>query len=338
MDAKRYTPPQSPVADQARPPGRNRWLAAFLALVFPPLGFFYLARAGTALAYLGALVGAISLLFVLGILGAISTDTLFRVVGGVLALAAATHAFLSAAHFQESQLPWYARPAALFGLFVIGTVIPLCVRTYMVEPYRVGSMSTAPTLLPGDHVLVNKLAYGWTLPFIDGRIGPVQTPAPGDLVVFSYPLDQRIAYVQRVVGVPGDRIDYVDKKLQINGRTLAVARGQKVRRDTGEETASDLERASETLGKITHDILIDPSTPTYHPAAVKNFPGKENCTYRDDGLSCTVPAGHYFVMGDSRDQSSDSRYWGFVPEANIRGGAFMIWLSADRARAGTRLQ
>jgi signal peptidase I len=147
-------------------------------------------------------------------------------------------------------------------------------------------------------------------------------------MVFRYPDDPTVDYIKRVVGLPGDKVAYQNKRLTINGREVPL-------KEAGDYLLKDkiqyLKQYTETLGKTEHAILVDANEPAALPY-VKQFPRRENCLYNNSGVACTVPSGHYFMMGDNRDNSSDSRVWGFVPEANIVGKAFFIWFNFSELR------
>ena len=160
----------------------------------------------------------------------------------------------------------------------------------------------------------------------------MNSPERGDVMVFRYPEDPSLDYIKRVVGLPGDRIAYQNKRLTINGEPVET---KKIGDYLHPERLYYSSQYQETLGGVEHRILNDNDAPAYIPDAV-NFPHRENCTYNHSGLVCTVPPGHYFMMGDNRDNSRDSRVWGFVPEENIVGKAFFIWLNfGDLGRIGT---
>jgi signal peptidase I len=147
----------------------------------------------------------------------------------------------------------------------------------------------------------------------------------GDVVVFRYPLDPSVDYIKRVVGIAGDKVQYRGKILSINGETVPVE-------PAGFYTDAELNflrlpQFSEKLGAKPHQMLVIPSEPPLNLAQVRQFPHRDNCEYNDDGFTCTVPPGHYFMMGDNRDQSADSRYWGFVPDDHVKGRAFVVWMN-----------
>lgn len=191
-------------------------------------------------------------------------------------------------------------------------LIVLLFRSFLFEPFKIPSGSMIPTLLVGDFILVNKYAYGLKLPVLNIRFLPVGEPKRGDVVVFRYPVNPAINFIKRMVGLPGDTITYRDKQLYINGELLAT--GDKGIFSSAEVKCStpqsDAHRVEEHLGDVQHDTLIHLGSP-----------GRDG--------QWEVPSGHYFVMGDNRDRSNDSREWGFVPEENLMGRAVGIWMNFD---------
>jgi len=191
----------------------------------------------------------------------------------------------------------------------------LLLRSFLVEPFRIPSGSMMPTLLVGDFILVNKYAYGIRLPVLNTKIIDIGEPQRGDVVVFRYPKDPSVDYIKRVVGLPGDRIGYYNKMLHINGKPVAqVPAGVYVGTGSG-ISMSGAGKRLEQLGDVQHQILVMPRTPGLEGEYV-------------------VPEHEYFVMGDNRDNSNDSRYWGTVPEQNLVGKAFRIWMNWDGANGG----
>jgi len=193
-------------------------------------------------------------------------------------------------------------------------------RSFLVEPFKIPSGSMMPTLLVGDYILVNKYTYGLRVPVLNNTFVEIGRPQRGEVMVFRYPKDPSLDYIKRIVGLPGDRIEYRNKQIFLNGEPVA-------QRDEGyyNYVAPGLNQVSmrklgETLGTHQHNILVDDSNPPL------------------DG-EITVPDGQYFVMGDNRDNSNDSRFWGFVPENNIVGKAFMIWWNFENlGRIGTSVK
>jgi signal peptidase I len=225
--------------------------------------------------------------------------------------------------------PWWLDWTA--GLFPVILVVFL-LRSFLFEPFKIPSGSMIPTLLVGDLILVNKFDYGIRLPVINKKIIAIHEPQRGDVMVFRYPLDPREDYIKRVVGLPGDIVTYNDQKLTINGKPVPT-------QPLGEFYDDDSLRYSpmfmEHLGKVEHKILVDPKRQAYYGPDPHTFPLHQNCSYTVDGVTCKVPPGHYFMMGDNRDNSQDSRYWGFVPDANIVGKAFFVWMNfSDLGRIG----
>jgi signal peptidase I len=182
-------------------------------------------------------------------------------------------------------------------------LLVLILRSFLVEPFQIPSGSMLPTLQVGDFILVNKFAYGIRLPVIDYKVVEVGEPKRGDVMVFRYPENPKINYIKRVIGLPGDKIAYKNKTLYING----VKADQTF---VSEKWFPHSELLQEKLGAVSHSIYRDVAV-----AAID--------------VEVVVPAGKYFMMGDNRDNSNDSRYWGFVPEANIVGKAFAVWLHWD---------
>ncbi len=191
-------------------------------------------------------------------------------------------------------------------------LLVLIIRSFLFQPFRVPTGSLEPTIVPGDFLVVNMFDYGLRLPVWHTKIMNVGEPKRGDIMLFRWPVDQRIDFVKRVIGLPGDHISYIDKVFYING----VAAKQ-----TPIDTATDTDESGtlswpvqileEDLGGIKHKIFIRPDRPA------------------EDFKDMVVPPGHYLMVGDNRDSSNDSRYWGFVPENNIIGKALYVWLSWD---------
>jgi signal peptidase I len=217
--------------------------------------------------------------------------------------------------------PWWLDWTA--GLFpvIVGVFV---LRSFLFEPFKIPSGSMVPTLLVGDLILVNKFDYGVRLPVLNKKVIANKDPQRGDVVVFRYPPDPRLDYIKRVVGVPGDEIVYQNQKLTINGQPAPLkALGEFY----DEDSLRYAPQFSEKLGERDHRILVDPRRSSAVGSDSPRFPFAENCRYSAEGLSCKVPAGHYFVMGDNRDNSQDSRYWGFVPDENLVGRAFFVWMN-----------
>jgi len=225
--------------------------------------------------------------------------------------------------------PWWLEYTA--GLFpVIAVVFGL--RSFVAEPFKIPSESMLPTLFVGDLILVNKYTYGIRLPVLNTKVLNVGSPERGDVMVFRFPSDPSIDYIKRVVGLPGDRIAYRDNRLSVNGKPVPLVEEAKF-----EDRRRLLlyPQFSEALGQQPYRILTDTTRPS--PISPnERFPSFDRCRYQDGGVECTVPQGHYYVLGDNRENSLDSRYWGFVPEQNIVGKAFFIWMNfSDFSRIGS---
>ena len=222
--------------------------------------------------------------------------------------------------------PWWLDWTA--GLFPVILAVFL-LRSFLFEPFKIPSGSMIPTLLVGDLILVNKFHYGIRLPVIGTKLVANKDPKRGDVIVFRYPVDPRIDYIKRVVGVPGDEVAYTNQALAINGQPVPVQSQGDYYDDDSMRYAP---KFAEKLGEVSHGILVEPKRASiYRPLeSFVNF--RDNCRYTAEGVTCKVPVGHYFVMGDNRDNSQDSRYWGFVPDENIVGRAFMVWMNFGNLR------
>jgi signal peptidase I len=216
--------------------------------------------------------------------------------------------------------PWWLDWTA--GLFPV-IVSVFFLRSFLVEPFKIPSGSMIPTLLVGDLILVNKFHYGLRLPVLNTKITQGEKPQRGDVMVFRYPPKPSLDYIKRVVGLPGDTVAYLNKRLTINGQVIDT---QAVPEFFDEDAMRYFKQYEEKLGNQSHRLLNDEQRPAFVPGADK-FPGYEGCNYTVEGVTCKVPEGHYFMMGDNRDNSMDSRYWGFVPEKNIVGKAFFVWMN-----------
>jgi signal peptidase I len=213
-------------------------------------------------------------------------------------------------------------------------LVVFLLRSFLFEPFKIPSGSMMPTLLTGDLILVNKFVYGLRLPVINTKITEGRPPARGDVMVFRYPPKPSMDYIKRVVGVPGDEVSYLNKKLTINGQPVPK---EEVPDYFDEETMRYLKQYREDLGGKEHLLLNDDTRRAgLSEAEIMPFPNQENCRYSVEGVVCKVPPGQYFMMGDNRDNSLDSRYWGFVPDQNIVGKAFLVWMNfGNLKRIGT---
>ncbi|HVF64476.1 MAG TPA: signal peptidase I [Casimicrobiaceae bacterium] len=225
--------------------------------------------------------------------------------------------------------PWWIEyPKSFFPVLLIVFLL----RSFLAEPFRIPSSSMRPTLVVGDYILVNKFGYGLRLPIIEKKVVPIADPQRGDVVVFRYPVNASQDFIKRVVAVGGDVVEYRDKELTVNGKPLPQRAAGSYSYLEGlrfETTERRVEQAHTEGGPNEYAIAVNPQAASIMLGGVRAFPGRENCDYNERGFKCKVPPGHYFMMGDNRDASDDSRYWGFVPDDHIRGRAFFIWFNWD---------
>ena len=224
--------------------------------------------------------------------------------------------------------PWWLDWTA--GLFPVILAV-FVLRSFLFEPFKIPSGSMIPTLRIGDLILVNKFHYGVRLPVINTKIIANHEPQRGDVMVFRYPPQPSLDYIKRVVAVPGDEVAYLNKQLSINGQPVPR---QALPEFFDGDTMRYAKAFEEQLGGRRYGTLNDDDRPAFVPGA-SDFPHRDQCRYTVEGVVCKVPQGHYFLMGDNRDNSLDSRYWGFVPEENIVGKAFFVWMNfGDLGRIG----
>lgn len=208
----------------------------------------------------------------------------------------------------------YAR--SFFPIFLI----VLLLRSFLIEPFRIPSNSMMPTLLTGDFILVNKFDYGLRLPVINKKVISIGEPKRGDVMVFRYPGDNKTPYIKRVIGLPGDRITYKNKTLQINGEIIPKEKSGIYQGVGSGMVMTGADYLTEDLDPVSHEILIVPNRrPDSREIYVDEF---------------EVPEGEYFMMGDNRDNSMDSRFWKTVPDENIIGRAFRVWMYWDSKSKG----
>jgi signal peptidase I len=211
-------------------------------------------------------------------------------------------------------------------------------RSFVAEPFRIPSGSMLPSLHIGDFILVNKFAYGIRLPVANKKVIEIGQPKRGEVMVFRHPDEPSKDLIKRIVGSPGDVVSYRNKRLTINGEPIALEMTGTFTEVDDNGRSTPYETYREKLGEGYHIGMLNPDHPTL-AASPRNFAHRDNCRYDMTGMTCTVPKGHYLMMGDSRDNSDDGRYWGFVPDENIVGKAFLVWMNfGELKRIGTKIE
>lgn len=215
---------------------------------------------------------------------------------------------------------WLEYTAGFFPVIFVVFVI----RSFIFEPFNIPSGSMIPTLKIGDLILVNKYEYGLNFPVFDKKILENKKPSRGDVAVFKWPKDKSLDYIKRIVGLPGDQIVYQDKIIKLNG--VPITRS-KIADYIDSSTYKVSSQYTEKLGSKAFNVLTEDDVVDIY--LLNNINLKDMCQRIQGGISCKVPLDHYFVLGDNRDNSSDSRYWGFVPKENLVGKAFLVWFNFD---------
>ncbi|MES2187815.1 MAG: signal peptidase I [Pseudomonadota bacterium] len=217
--------------------------------------------------------------------------------------------------------PWWL---AWAGVFPIAAIL-LVLHSFLLAPFKMPSSAMSPTLRVGDLIMVSKYAYGLQLPLFGTRVGAGTPPQRGDVIVFRYPLRPTEDRVRRVVGLPGEEVAYLNKRLRINGRPVPA-------RYTGDFVSKRAGRVfkqfEEQLDGHSHRVIHEDRR-SGRVRGAGEFAFKENCSYPAEGIVCRVPEGHYFTLGDNRDNAADSRFWGFVPQQEIIGKALFVWMNFE---------
>lgn len=298
----------------------KRWLATVLCFFMPSLGFLYLGRPALGLLAIGLQLVIAGCSFVLPDSTDLQlTNLALTVVSAMVAYWLASKAVKAS---DARPQPWYARWYGLIGVLLLIAMVFVPVRIFFVEPFSAPSTSMVPTIPGGSNLLVQKWGYGHYSTFGAKLITrPLSIAVErGDVIAFDYPVNPANVFVKRVVGLPGDLVEYRDKHVFING---SDTRGKRL--DDYLLAGLSLkfvQRYRERLAKSEHDIVIEPDVPAiFHDQ--QSLPA--DCVSANDTLRCKVPAGAYFVMGDNRDNSKDSRYWGFVPSGAIVGKVVAIF-------------
>ncbi|GJI97513.1 hypothetical protein RugamoR57_42310 [Duganella caerulea] len=292
----------------------KKWVAAVLGFVVPPLAFLYVRAPRWAAA---SLVVSI----VVGTAGFMvpgkDASLLFSIISIVIGVAWAVSAYkLAARQSGEGVRPWHARWYGLTGLLIALMTVTALFRAFCYEPFRAPSLSMTPAVPLGSNLIVKKWGYGhyttFGMRFAGGQISaPIER---GDIIAFDYPRDPSQTFIKRLIGLPGDKIVYRDKHLQLNGVDVTGAKSGDY---LSPEWMTYLTLVHEKIGNASYDILLNPSAPARANDASYQLP--KECAVEQETVRCEVPAGSYFVLGDNRDNSLDSRYWGFVPAALVVG-------------------
>jgi signal peptidase I len=297
----------------------KKWIALVLGFLAAPLAFLYVDVPRWAVIALAVEVAVAIAGF---LLPGGQSELVIGVVSFGFAVLWAWFAYrLAGKQTGDALRPWYARWYGLVAVFVGVSAVVIVARVFFYEPFRAPSTSMTPTVPRGANLVVNKWGYGHfsTMGLRFGHGAMSARPERGDIIAFDYPRDPRQTYIKRIVGLPGDKIVYRNKRLLVNGADL---RGQQLADYLQDDTLRYLKRYREKLGTVEHDILIDDDAPSWYGDSAYTLP--EQCTVDQETISCTVPADNYFVLGDNRDNSMDSRMWGFVPARSVIGKVVAI--------------
>lgn len=297
----------------------KKWVAAVLGFVVAPLGFLYVRSprwAGISLV-VGFAVGAVEFM-----VPGRDSSLLFSLISVGVGVTWAVFAYkLAGRHSGDGVRPWYARWYGLAGLFVALLATTAVFRAFLFEPFRAPSSSMMPNVPLGSNLIVKKWGYGHYNAF-KIRLGSAPISAPlerGDIIAFDYPRDPTQTYVKRLIGLPGDKIVYRDKQLQLNG---VAVRGPKSADYLDPENLVYHARYQEKPGNVSYDIVLNDNAPAWLGDEVYKLP--KQCSIEHETIQCEVPPGSYFVLGDNRDNSADSRIWGFVPAKSVIGKVVQV--------------
>ncbi len=294
------------------------WIAAVLGVIAAPLAMLYARRPLVALGF--TLAGV-----VIGICGFIGViDEMSQgILGWALLIAGGVVAYRCARSSTDAAAPWYARWYSLLGIALAFTLVFLLIRIFLYEPFRIPSTAMLPTLPRKANVIVQKHGYGHpgTLGLNFGRLPVSEALKRGDIIVFDFPRDPSQSFVKRIIGLPGDRVAFVGKNVVVNGQETRV---QQLDDYLDVDALAYRQRHLNRLDAGNFETLINADAPAARPDAW-NFPMKESCSHSEGRVECTVPPERYFVMGDNRDNSFDSRYWGYVRSDQIIGKLIKVF-------------
>lgn len=301
------------------------WLAALLNIVLNPFGLLYAGQGWLAIVFFG-------LLTAIGMAGFVASGNVVIVAGVlqiVLLVAGAMIAYRRARASAGQPRPWYARWRGMVLIAICMVLVIALVRMFLYEPFKAPSSSMLPTIAPGDRILVQKFGYGHISTFGMHLASLPHTAAlkRGDLIVFDRPLKPAETYIKRVVGLPGDRVVVRNGHLNVNGQDT---RGSRLHDFLDPERPQFWLRYRNQIDGVHFDTLaLNESRPQKARPETPNIPFIDRCVYSDEEIRCDVPAGHYYVMGDHRDNSVDSRYFGFVRADQVIGKVVGIFGTED---------
>jgi signal peptidase I len=294
----------------------NKWIAVLISIFLPPAAMLYVAKPVLALASFILLFAIVGVGFVSVVFVAYSLY-----VNAIIVLGFAFLAFYFAKRYDVTiPRPLYSRWYGVLGFAAAFFITVFGIRAFFYEPFRLPAASMEPNFPLGSYIVVSKWGYGnYTAYGVNIFRTPISaTLSRGDVVTFEYPENREKVFIKRLIGLPGDTVAYKAKALSINGKVIP--------RDLLNEPLSarlrgtgELRQYRETLDGNRYIALVNEQNPVLMMSAVRDFQNRNKCIYNEDGFVCTVPAGHYFMLGDHRDNSDDSRYWGFVAADAILG-------------------
>ena len=299
----------------------NKWIAVLIGIVFPPAAMMYVAKPVLALASFILLLAIAATIFISDKFGAVALWVNVVSVFGFAFLAY----YFARRYDANMARPLYSRWYGVLGLLAVFAISAFAFRAFLYEPFRLPGASMEPNFPLGSYIVVSKWGYGNYAAFGVNifRMPISSTLSRGDVVTFEYPENREKTFIKRLIGLPGDVVDYKVKALSINGKAIS--------RDLLNEPLParlrgtvELRQYRETLDGNRYIALVNEQNPALMMSAVRDFQNRDKCIYNEDGFVCTVPAGHYFMLGDHRDNSDDSRYWGFVPADAILGKVIAV--------------